>query len=76
MIEVILKYAKDYGIDLEARNSSGRTPLHILYQTRSDESVLQFLEDAKKEYNIEFDVNAKANDGLTPQQCPPVYTYN
>ena len=66
--EVILKYIKKLDIDLEARDKQGKTPLHVLYQTRSKENVEKFLLAAKKEYNIEFDLKAKDNDGLTPPE--------
>ena len=66
--EVILKYTKDLRIDLEVRDKQGRTPLHILYQTRSKENIAKFLEAAKEVYDIEFDLEAKDEDGLTPPQ--------
>ena len=68
LIEVILKYSKDGNIDLEPRCNMGRTPLHYLYQTRSKNNVDQFLRAAKEEYNIEFDLNARDSDGLTPPE--------
>ena len=58
LIEVILKYTKDLGIDLEARNNQERTPLHYLYATRCKENVTKFIEVAKRVYNIEFNLHA------------------
>ena len=72
-IWVILKYSKDAKIDLEARCSKGKTPLHYLYETRSEKYVDQFLKAAKEDYNIEFDLHAKDNDGLTPHQMTETY---
>ena len=67
-VEVFLKYAKYLCIDFEATDDKGRTPLHYMYQTRSKEEVAQFLESAKKEYNLEFNINALDHDGKTPIQ--------
>ena len=68
VIEIILNYTKELSIDLEAKNSDGRTPLHYLYQTRSKANVTQFLEAVKNEYNIQFNLNVTDNEGFTPQQ--------
>ena len=67
-VEVFLKYAKRLRIDFEATDRRGRTPLHYMYQARSKKEVAQFLEAAKKEHNLEFNINALDHDGKTPIQ--------
>ena len=65
-IEVILKFTKELEIDLEATDDQGQTPLHYLARGESERLVEQFLEAAKNEYGIEFNVNAMDNNGKTP----------
>ena len=69
-IDVILKYAKKVGINLEATDNEGSTPLHRLCQRNylqySKKDIEHFLEMAKAEYGIEFNLNATDNDGQTP----------
>ena len=67
-IEVILKYVQDLGIDLNAIDNVGKTPLHYLYSTRNKSLVSQFLEAAQNEYGITFDVNIADRYGRTPIQ--------
>ena len=67
-VEVILKHAKELEIDLEATEWQGRTPLHYLYETKPKEHVEWFLEFAKKDFGIEFNVNAWDHKGKTPKQ--------
>ena len=61
VLDVILKYAKELDIDLEVRDGEGQTPLDYMYARRSKEQVKQFLDAAKKEYNIEFEFNRFRN---------------
>ena len=51
-----LKYAKEFGIDLEARDNRGRTPMHHLcdYGYCQEECVKKFLKMAKYKFGIEF----------------------
>ena len=88
-VEVILKYSKEAKLDLEARCNKGKTPLHYLLETRNEADVelkiphyshflwitktLRFLKTAKEKYNIEFDLDARDNDGLTPRQMTETY---
>ena len=67
-VEVFLKYAKHSCIDFEVADKKGRTPLHYMYQARSRSEVAQFLDAAKKEYNVVFNINALDHDGKTPVQ--------
>ena len=67
-IEVILKYVKILGIDLNAIDYEGKTPLHFLYSSRKKHLVSQFLEAAQNEYGISFDVNIVDRYGRTPIQ--------
>ena len=55
-------------IDFEVTDDEGRTPLHYMYRARSKKEVAQFLEAAKKEYNLEFNINALDHDRKTPIQ--------
>ena len=57
-IDVILKYAKKIGINLEATDNSGRTPLHFLCENLRCLRVRHFLQLAKSEYQIEFNLKA------------------
>ena len=69
MTQYFLKAAKKYGIDLEARDNKGRTPLHYLYAScDSSGEAEDFVEEAKNDYNIEFNVNAVDCNGRTPIQ--------
>ena len=72
-VEVILKYSKEAKLDLEARCNKGKTPLHYLFETRNEVDVERFLKTAKEKYNIEFDLDARDNDGLTPRQMTETY---
>ena len=58
---------------MEARCNKGRTPLHYLFETRNEADVERFLKIAKEKYNIEFDLDARDNDGLTPRQMTETY---
>ena len=66
LLEVILKYQREANLDLEARDSHGRTPMHYLYLTKPKNMVEQFLQVAKNEYNIDFDLTAQDDEGDTP----------
>ena len=68
MLEVFLKYAKDLSMDLEAKDGMGRTPMHYMFQSRLKQEVLQFIEVARNEYSIEFDLNVTDHEGKTPIQ--------
>ena len=68
LIEVFLRYAKDLGIDFGATDNNGRTPMHYLYHAKPAELVAQFLEAAKREHDIEFDLEWKDLDGKVPLQ--------
>ena len=69
-IDVVLKYAKQVGINLEATDSNGRTPLHILCRELKNNSsqIKNILKLAKEKYGIEFDLNAMDKDGKTPME--------
>ena len=66
MVEVFMKYAQDLSINFEATDDQGRTPLHYMFQARRKSEVLAFIEVAKHDYNIEFDLKVKDHTGLTP----------
>ena len=68
-IDVIFKHREEAGIDLEATDNNGRTPLHYLCLTRTEEYVRRFVDTAKEEYGFEFNLDAKDNDGNTLFQC-------
>ena len=65
---LVLKYAKEFGIDLEANDNRGRTPMHHLcgYKYNQKECVKNFLKMAKYKFGIEFNLEAKDEDGKTP----------
>lgn len=66
-IDMILKYAKQAGINLEAVNNDGRTPLHLLCASSSSLLYIgYFLSLAKEEYGIEFNLKSTDNNGKTP----------
>ena len=65
-IDVILKYAKKIGINLEATDNSGRTPLHLLCENLRCLRVRHFLQLAKSEYQIEFNLKAVDLNRKTP----------
>merc|ERR1712241_1633442 len=44
IIDVILKYSKEAKINLEARCSKGKTPLHYLFETKNEVNVAALLE--------------------------------
>ena len=79
-LSIILEYAKKMGINLEATDNDGRTPLHHLCRSplrrelsrrsASDPKarIETFLEVAKIQYGVEFNLNATDNDGKTPRQ--------
>ena len=72
-LKLVLKYAKDVGIDLEARDNRGRTPLHHMCASKYNEkeAIEMFLKMAKKEFGIEFNLEATDEDGKTPfELCP------
>ena len=70
------------GINLEATDNDGRTPLHHLCRSplrrelsrRSSDPkapkarIEKFLEVAKIQYGVEFNLNATDNDGKTPME--------
>ena len=66
MAEVFMKYAQDLSINFEATDNQGRTPLHYMFQARRKSEVLAFIEVAKHDYNIDFDLKVKDHTGLTP----------
>ena len=72
-IEVILKYAKEFAIDFEVRDRRGRTPIHYSFKHNSKEQVEWFLEVAKNEYDIEFNLNVQDLFGRTPQEMSDFY---
>ena len=55
IIEVILRYSKDLGINFEVIDDEGKTAMDYLYQARSAGLVKQFLECARNEFGIELD---------------------
>ena len=63
---VMVKYGKEVGIDFEARDDKGKTPMHHLCQANHDEKVQKFLRVAKNRFNIEFDLEATDENGATP----------
>ena len=69
MTHYFLKAAKEYGIDLEAKDNKGKTPLHYLYEScDSSEEARYFLQVAKNNYNVELNVDAVDYKGRTPIQ--------
>ena len=70
ILETFLKWSKKVGVDLEATDKEGRTPLHYLYMhQRNKKLVGKFIEAAKKTYNIEFNVDARDHYDKKPIQC-------
>ena len=71
-IDVILKYAKTLGINLEATDFQEQTPLHRLCHELGSRCKTcvghfeDFLALAKSEYGIEFNLNATDNVGKNP----------
>ena len=53
---LILKYAKELGIDFNISDNNGWNPLHIMFRTRCYDHVTQFIKAAKDEFDIEFDL--------------------
>ena len=77
-LSIILKYAKKMGINLEATDNNGKTPLHHLCGPNLTPSLRRssiakayiesFLDVAKTQYGIEFNLNATDNSGKTPME--------
>ena len=83
-IDVILKYAKKLGINLEATDFQEQTPLHRLCHELGGRCKTcvghfeDFLALAKSEYGIEFNLNATDNVGKNPTKylkCRKFYGY-
>ena len=83
-IDVILKYAKKLGINLEATDFQEQTPLHRLCHELGGRCKTcvghfeNFLALAKSEYGIEFNLNATDNVGKNPTKylkCRKFYGY-
>ena len=74
-IEVILKYAKEFAIDFEVKDRRGRTPIHYVFASKHKpkKQVEWFLEMAKNEYDIEFNLNVRDLLGRTPQELSDLY---
>ena len=74
-IEVILKYAKEFAIDFEVKDRRGRTPIHYVFASKHKpkKQVEWFLEVAKNEYDIEFNLNVRDLLGRTPQELSDLY---
>ena len=62
----ILKYAKEVGIDFEARDNRGRTPIHYLCDYNLKNYFDRFHRSVKKQYGIEFNLEAIDEDGRRP----------
>ena len=65
---VLLKYAKEVGIDLEKTDVYRRTPLHHLCESWTKLQVGEFLKMAKENYGIEFNLKVKDKDGKNPME--------
>ena len=70
-LNLLFTYATKIGINLDATDNDGRTPLHLLcrYMWRSSYpkyDVRKLVEVARTKYGIELDLNATDNDGMTP----------
>ena len=72
-IRFLMKYAKELGIDLEARDNRGRTPMHHMCESKYNpkKCVERFLQIAKKEFGIEFNLEATDEDEKTPFELFP-----
>ena len=68
----ILEHAKPLKINLEARDIYGRTPLHYLYRAKGRRLVDKFVVAAKKQYDIEFNTDARDVGGKRPRECTPM----
>ena len=64
---LILKYAKDLGIDFTIPDENGWAPIHILFRTKCYNHANQFIKLAKEEFDIEFDLKATDVNGKTPE---------
>ena len=62
----ILKYAKEVGIDFEARDNRGRTPIHYVCDYNLKSHFDRFHRSVKEQYGIEFNLEAIDEDGLRP----------
>ena len=72
-ISVFLKFAKRMGINFEAVDNDGKTPLHRLCESirglvGKEEYIDNFLKLAKMQYGIEFNLKATDRDGKTPME--------
>ena len=70
-LNLLFTYATKIGINFDATDNDGRTPLHLLcrYMWRSSYpkyDVRKLVEVARTKYGIELDLNATDNDGMTP----------
>merc|ERR1712004_688955 len=61
-VQLLIKYSKDFGIDLNAKNNNGRTALHLACKNGETETVQMILKNWK-EFGI--DIKAQNNDGET-----------
>ena len=66
VIEVIFKFSTRLDFDFNATDDGGNTPMHLMHHHTHHEIVVKFLSEAKKKYNIEFDLNITNNEGLKP----------
>ena len=62
----ILKYAKEVGIDFEARDNKGRTPIHYVCDYNLKSHFDRFHRSVKEQYGIEFNLEAIDEDGKRP----------
>ena len=70
-VNVFLKFAKRMGINIEATNNDGKTPLHKLCENiqglvGKEKYIDNFLRLVKTEYGIVFNLKATNNAGKTP----------
>ena len=76
VFKIVLKYAKEVGIDLEARDNSGRTPLHYVCEKNTKKVIDRFLIMARTEFGVEFNLEVTDGDGKTPfELCKKQVTF-
>ena len=70
-LKTLFKYASSVGIDIEATDNYGRTPLHYLCLTKCEQEVNIYKKMAVN-YNVKMNENAVDNNGKTPKDLAKI----